>query len=268
MRSILESRFFQRALITVIVLNTATIGAETSAVLTDHIGGILHTVDRVTLAVFVVELGARAYAYRGAFLKDPWNHFDAVIVAGALIPASGPVSVLRALRILRALRLVSAVPSMRKVVTALLAAIPGMASIIGLLVLVMYVSAVLATELFGQAAPAYFAELPVSLFTLFQMMTGDAWSDITRTVMAEHPWAWVFFIGYILVSTFVVLNLFIAVVVNAMDEQSTSSEEERTDEQLATVLAELARLHAKIDAIQAAPAVPVVPDGRLPTGTA
>ncbi|MEV6865651.1 ion transporter [Streptosporangium subroseum] len=253
MRSFLETSRFQRALVAVIVLNAITIGCETSSYLTDRIGGLLHVVDRIILAVFVVELAVRLYAYRGAFFKDPWNWFDALIVGIALIPASGPASVLRALRILRALRLVSAVPSMRKVVAALLAAIPGMAAIIGLLLLVMYISAVLSTKLFGEIAPEYFAELPTSLFSLFQIMTGEAWPDIAEQVMQEQPWAWVFFVGYILISTFVVLNLFIAVVVNAMDDQNTSAEEQRTENQLTAVLDELTRLHAKIDAMQTDP---------------
>jgi voltage-gated sodium channel len=252
-RSFLETSRFQRALVAAIVVNAITIGCETSSYLTDRIGGLLHVVDRIILAVFVVELAARLYAYRGAFFKDPWNWFDAIIVGIALIPASGPASVLRALRILRALRLVSAVPSMRKVVAALLAAVPGMAAIIGLLLLVMYISAVLATKLFGEIAPEYFDELPTSLFSLFQIMTGESWPDIAEQVMQEQPWAWVFFVGYILLSTFVVLNLFIAVVVNAMDDQNTSAEEQRAENQLAAVLDELTRLHAKIDELQKAP---------------
>ncbi|MDH2425310.1 ion transporter [Sphaerisporangium sp. TRM90804] len=251
MRSFLETRAFQRFIVAVIVFNAVTIGFETSSYLMERIGGPLHVLDRIVLGVFVVELAARLYAYRAAFFRDPWNWFDTVIVAVALVPASGPASVLRALRILRALRLISAVPSMRKVVNALLAAIPGMASIIGLLVLVMYISAVLATQLFGEVAPDHFDELPTSLFTLFQIMTGEAWPDIAATVMAEMPWAWVFFVGYILMSSFVVLNLFIAVVVNAMDGQSTSEEERRTENQLGAVLEELARLNAKIEAMQA-----------------
>jgi len=250
-RSFLENPAFQRFLIALIVFNAITIGAETSSYLTGRIGGLLYAVDRIVLVVFVVELAARLYAYRGAFFKDPWNWFDTVIVAIALVPASGPASVLRALRILRALRLVSAVPSMRKVVNALLAAIPGMASIIGLLILVMYVSAVLTTELFGETAPDYFDELPTSLFSLFQIMTGEAWPDIAEEVMDEKPWAWIFFVGYILMTTFVVLNLFIAVVVNAMDDHSTSAEEQRAEERLNAILRELARLNAKIEAMQA-----------------
>ncbi|MER5420206.1 ion transporter [Streptosporangium roseum] len=252
-RSFLETRLFQRTVIAVIVINAITIGCETSSYLTDRIGGFLHVVDRVALAVFTVELVARLYAHRGGFFKDPWNWFDAIIVVVALIPASGPTSVLRTLRIMRALRLVAAVPSMRKVVGALFAAMPGMGAIIGLLVLVMYVSAVMATQLFGELVPEHFDELPTSLFTLFQVMTGEAWPDIAQKVMAEKPWAWLFFVGYILMASYVVLNLFIAVVVNAMDDQNTSAEEQRTEDQLTTVLNELARLHDRIDAMQGVP---------------
>lgn len=251
MRSFLETPAFQRSVIAVIVFNAVAIGCETSSYLMERIGGLLHVVDRVVLALFVVELAARLYAYRGAFFKDPWNWFDTIIVAVALIPTSGSTSVLRTLRIVRALRLVSAIPSMRNVINALLTAIPGMASIVGLLILVIYIFAVIATQLFGEVAPGYFGELPTSLFSLFQIMTGEAWPDIAEQVMSEKPWAWVFFVGYILVSTFVVLNLFIAVVVNAMDDYNTSAEERRTENQLNAVLEELVRLNAKIEALQA-----------------
>ncbi|MFF0579861.1 ion transporter [Streptosporangium saharense] len=249
-RRILESSRLQRTVVAVIVINAITIGCETSSYLVEHLGGLLHIVDRIAVAVFAVELAARLYAYRGDFFRDPWNWFDTIIVSIALIPASGPTSILRTMRILRALRLVSAISSMRNVIDALLSAIPGMLSIVGLLVLVMYVSAVLATQLFGGIAPEHFAELPTSLFTLFQVMTGEAWPDIAEKVMAQQPWAWVFFVGYILMTTFVVLNLFIAVVVNAMDDQNTSAEEQRTEDHLADIAVELARLHAKIDALQ------------------
>ncbi|MEV4527081.1 ion transporter [Streptosporangium sp. NPDC049304] len=250
-RSLLENPLLERFVIAVIVFNAITIGAETSPFLIERIGGLLHVADRIVVAIFVVELAARLYAYRGAFFRDPWNWFDTVIVAIALVPASGPASVLRALRILRALRLVAAVPSMRKVVNALLAATPGMASIVGLLALVMYVFAVLATQLFGEVAPDYFDELPTSLFSLFQIMTGEAWPDIADQVMDEIPWAWTFFVIYILMTTFVVLNLFVAVVVNAMDDYNTSAEEQRTEDKLNTVLKELSRLNATVEAMRA-----------------
>ncbi|MEV6984002.1 ion transporter [Sphaerisporangium sp. NPDC051017] len=246
-RSVLETQLVQRAVILVIVVNAVTIGCETSVYLTARIGGLLHVVDRIALGIFVLELAARLYAYRKSFFRDPWNWFDALIVTIALIPASGPTSVLRALRILRALRLLSVVPSMRRVVNALLAAVPGMASIIGLLVLMIYIAAVIATKLFGDIAPERFDELPRSLFTLFQIMTGDDWGSTAQTVMEQKPWAWIFFIVYILMSTFVALNLFIAVVVNAMNEAEPSPAETATQAELQRLRQDLASVNAKLD---------------------
>ncbi|MFC6081918.1 ion transporter [Sphaerisporangium aureirubrum] len=246
-RAVLERPLVQRAIITVIVVNAVTMGMETSDYLMDHAGGLLHVVDRAALAIFTVELAARLYAYGRSFFKDPWNWFDAVIVTVSLVPASGPTSVLRALRILRALRLVSAVPSMRRVVGALLAAVPGMASIIGLLVLMVYIAAVITTKLFGDLVPARFEDLSSSLFTLFQIMTGDDWGTVAHEVMAHRPWAWIFFIAYILMSTFVALNLFIAVVVNAMNDAEPSPAETRAQADLEAMRQELSAVNAKLD---------------------
>ncbi|MFI7420470.1 ion transporter [Nonomuraea sp. NPDC049684] len=264
-RAVLEHRLTQRAVIGVIVLNAATIGCETSAYLMEQAGGLLHAVDRIALAVFTVEIAARLFAYRRAFFADPWNWFDTVIVAIALVPASGPASVLRALRILRALRLVSAVPSMRRVVSALLSAVPGMASIIGLLVLMIYIAGVIATKLFGEIMPERFDELPRSLFTLFQIMTGDDWGNVAQAVMEHKPWAWVFFIAYILMSTFVALNLFIAVVVNAMNDAEPSPAETRAQAELAEVKQQLAAVNAKLDQLLLA-REGVTADGRAEAG--
>ncbi|GAA3712088.1 hypothetical protein GCM10022224_092050 [Nonomuraea antimicrobica] len=247
MRAVLESSLVQRTIIAIIVVNAVTIGCETSAYLMERVGGLLYAIDRIALAIFTAEIAARLYAYRGRFFADPWNWFDAVIVAVALVPASGPTSVLRALRILRALRLVSAVPSMRRVVGALLAAVPGMASIIGLLVLMIYIAAVIATKLFGDIVPERFDELPRSLFTLFQIMTGDDWGNVAQEVMEDKPWAWIFFIVYILMSTFVALNLFIAVVVNAMNDVEPSRAEAAAGTELESVRQELAAVNAKLD---------------------
>ena len=216
-RRLVETGRFQRAIMTVIVVNAITLGVEASSSLDPGVDRALGMLDRAALAIFVVELLLKLYAYRLRFFKDPWNCFDFVIVAIALVPTTGAFSVLRALRILRALRLISVVSSMRRVVAALLAAIPGVASIVALLVLVVYVSAVMATKMFGQIAPDHFGHLGRSLWTLFQVMTGEAWPEIADTVMGERPLAWLFFLLFILISTFVMLNLFLAVMVNAME---------------------------------------------------
>lgn len=217
--ALVESRPFQRTIIVLIVLNAIVLGLETSPAATASYGPLLQAIDRAMLAVFVVELVLRLFAHRAAFFRDPWSVFDLIIVGIALVPASGPLAVLRALRVLRVLRLVSASKSMRGVVGALLGALPGMGSIAALLALVLYVAAVMATKLFGAISPEYFGSLGGSLFTLFQIMTMEGWADIARDIMAQAPFAWIFFLAFILVSTFTVLNLFIAVVVNAMQEQ-------------------------------------------------
>jgi voltage-gated sodium channel len=229
----------------VIVFNAITLGLETSDSVMTHAGGVLHFLDRVVLGIFIVELSLRIYAHGWEFLRDPWSVFDLLIVSVSLVPASGGLSVLRALRILRALRLVSAVPGMKKVVSGLLSAIPAMLSIIVLLGLVLYIGAVLATELYGKSSPEYFGDLGDSLFTLFQVMTGEAWPDIAQAVLTEHPTAWIFFVGYILVSTFVVLNLFTAVVVSAMEPER--SEENEHD---AALLKEIRALRAEVAIIR------------------
>ncbi|MEV7006791.1 ion transporter [Streptosporangium sp. NPDC051022] len=262
-RAALEAQRFQQVIIAVIVINSATLGLETSAGAVERYGTALTVVDHVALYIFVAELLAKIYVYRGRFFLDPWNLFDTSIVMISLLPTAGGLSVLRALRILRALRLISVVPSLRKVVTALLNAVPGMTSIVLLLGLVLYVTAVMGTKLYHATAPDYFGDLPTSLFTLFQMMTGDGWSDITREVMDEHPSAWIFFVVFMLVCTFVVLNLFIAVVVSAMederDEENARATIRATEEMSAAVLAELTALRAEVRELR--DRVPVTPGG-------
>ena len=221
-RALAEHKGFQRLVIVLIVFNAVTLGLETSARVMASFGDVLHVADRVTLAVFVAELLLRIYGYGWRFFTDAWSIFDLLVIGVALVPAAGPLSVLRALRILRALRLVSAVPSMRRVVAGLLTAVPGMASVAALLALVMFVAGVMATQLFAAITPVYFGDLGTTLFTLFQIMTGEAWPDVAREVMAEAPPAWIFFVVYILVSSFAVLNLFIAVVVRGMEDQMTA----------------------------------------------
>lgn len=218
---LVESNRFQMFIIGVIVINAITLGAETSTVLNANFGPLLTLIDHLALTIFTLELGARLYAFGWKFFKDPWNVFDFVIVAIALIPAAGPLSVLRSLRILRALRLVAMVPSMRRVVTALVRSIPGLLSLSGLLALLVYIGGVIASNLFGDTGDPRFTGLGPTLLTLFQITTGDGWSDVMRDLMEQKPLAWIFFLVYLMVGSFTMLNLFIAVVCSAMQEEIT-----------------------------------------------
>ncbi|MCY7411891.1 MAG: ion transporter [Salinibacterium sp.] len=249
-RVLIEDVRFERAIAALIVANAITLGLETSPAVVARFGGLLHVIDRTVLGVFVVELLSRFFVYRTRVFHDPWRVFDFVIVGIALMPASGAFSILRALRVLRVLRLVSLVPSMRGVVSALLTALPGMASIVGLMALVLYVSAVLATNLFRAIAPEFFGDLGTSLFTLFQVMTVEGWPDIARRVMAQSPYAWMFFVAYLLIATFMVLNLFIAVVVNAMQSQVTEDLKGEGEAHTRLILDEVRSLRQEIEALR------------------
>lgn len=208
---------FQRVVIGLILLNAVTLGLETSASIMARWGHILLTLDAVLLWLFTAELALRFYAFRGRLFRDPWGLFDIVVITIAWLPAAGPLSVLRALRILRVLRLISVLPSLRLVVEAMLKALPGMGSIVLLMALVFYVFGVMATKLFGDILPERFGTLGNTLFTLFQMMTLESWAEANvRPILAQQPLAWMFFVPFILLATFVVLNLFIGVIVDSI----------------------------------------------------
>jgi voltage-gated sodium channel len=250
---ILKDPRTEHVVLGLIIFNAITLGLETSGTIVGQYGDLLYALDRAVLTVFVVELVARMVVFRAAFFRDPWSLFDLFVVGIALVPVTGSLSVLRALRILRVLRLVTAVPSLRRVVGGLITALPGMGSILLLLLLIFYVFSVMAAKLFGSSHPELFGDLGTAAYTLFQVMTFDDWSaGIVKPLLAEHPYAAVFFIVFILLSTFMVLNLFIGVVVSALDEETArdapklthpAGSEER-------VLAELAALRADIAALR------------------
>lgn len=243
----LEQPALQRLLIGLILLNAAVLGLETSRSIMEAWGSWLVAVDRAILAIFVVEIALRLLAHRLAFFRDPWSVFDFTVVAIALIPASGPLAVLRALRVLRVLRLITLVPSMKGVVGGLLAALPGLGSVAAIIGLIFYVSAVIATKLFAADFPQWFGSLGASAFTLFQVMTLESWAmGIVRPVMEIYPVAWIFFLVFILASTFTLLNLFIAVIVNAIQNEAVVSASEAKVSETAMLRAEIGELRAAL----------------------
>ena len=226
LKSIVESHGFSLAVTIVIAINAVTLGLETWPLAMQTAGPLLLALDRAALWFFTVEIGLKLWLYRGRFFRDAWNIFDFVIVAIAWVPTAGPLSVLRALRIIRALRLLSIVPQMRTVIGALFRALPGMGSVIAVLGLVFYVAAVMATKLFGADFPAWFGSVGASMYSLFQIMTLESWSmGIVRPVMEQYPYAWLFFVPFIIVTSFAVLNLFIALIVNSMQSMQAETNE-------------------------------------------
>lgn len=274
LRRLVDHPMTERLVIALIVVNAITLGLETSASVTAEWGGLLQVLDRLLLTVFVAELAARMVVRGPRFFADPWNVFDFVVVGIALLPATGSLSVLRSLRILRVLRLITAVPSLRAVVSALIGALPGMGSIMMLLMLIFYVGAVMATKLFGETHEDTFGSIGASMLSLFQVMTLDAWSDgLMRPMLEKHPHAWLFFIPFVLVSAFIVLNLFIGVVVSALETERDADRMRRQEgaetlsETLGNASADLARVAASLESLQArVAAVEVMPKGRPRAG--
>ncbi len=228
-KNTVESRWFQNFIITIILINGAVLGIQTIEGLTPSSMLILDMVDKICLTIFVIELSMKLVIYRTSFFRRGWNIFDLIIVGISLIPASGQLSILRALRILRLLRLITTVDSIRRVVSGMLIAIPGVGSVGALLLIFFYIGAVISTTLFGDQFPQWFGNLGRSMYSLFQIMTLESWSmGIVRPVMEEFPYAWIFFIPFIMVTTFMVLNLFIGIIVDAI---ATVKEQDNVDRQ-------------------------------------
>ncbi|MFT7007455.1 MAG: voltage-gated sodium channel [Colwellia sp.] len=243
-----ESKQFQNFLIFLILFNAITLGLETSQFGKNN-AALLYIIDTTILVMFTIELLLKLFVYRSDFFRSGWNWFDFIIVAISWAPASGALSVLRAFRILRVLRLLSVVPQMRRVIGALGHSLPGMASVVGVLSIIFYVSAVLTTKIFGSHSDAnmqeWFGSIGSSAYTLFQVMTLESWSmGIVRPTMELFPLSWVFFVPFIIITSFAVLNLFIGIIVDAMQ---VMHEEEGKPKQVIATKEDILLLEEKID---------------------
>lgn len=252
MRSVLanwlEKPLIRNGIIGVIILNAIVLGMETSPTLMASAGDVILMIDRICLSIFVVELVAKLIAYRGRFFRDGWNIFDFVIVGIALVPASEGLSVLRALRILRVLRVISATPRLRRVVEGFITALPGMGSVFLLMSLIFYIGAVMATKLFSDSFPEWFGDLGRSGYSLFQIMTLESWSmGIVRPVMEVYPYAWMFFVPFIMVTTFAVVNLLVGLIVNSMQDAHAEEANTATDAYRDEVLRRLEAIEKRLD---------------------
>jgi voltage-gated sodium channel len=237
-RRVVSSRQWEYFIVGLIIVNAIVLGMMTSSQIMARVGPLLSALDGAIVGVFVVEIALRIAAFRLSFFRDPWSLFDLFVVAVALVPASREFSVLRALRILRVLRLISVIPTLRRVVAGLIAALPGMGSIVFLMVIIFYVFSVMATALYGETFPEWFGSIGRSAYSLFQIMTLESWSmGIVRPVMEVHPYAWAFFVPFIMVTAFAVLNLFIGIIVSGMqqevEEEAASSRDLLMEEQSA-----------------------------------
>lgn len=277
-----ESPWFVNLITALIVLNAIILGALTYKTLPTNASVALQSIDRAITWIFAVEILVKLAAYRIRFFKSGWNWFDFVVVGISLVPGGEGMSVLRALRVLRVLRLLHVVPMMKRITEALLKALPGMGAILAVLGLITYVAAVMATNMYGQTDTEevleLFGDLPRSAFTLFQVMTMDGWRfEVVQKVINDgNPYAWVFFLTFIFLASFAVLNLFIALIVEALQMEQEAAQEEQMEkleeledeaeeahderEEILHVLRQVQAELAELRAERSATGVPVMPD--------
>jgi voltage-gated sodium channel len=247
--AVLRSRVFEIAITILIVANAAVLGLETYPGLFAQYERPFELFNTTVLAIFVVEILLKMMVFGRSFWRDGWSWFDMAIIGVSLAPSAGGFAALRAFRAVRLLRLITFVPSLRRVVEGLIRALPGLGSIIVLLLLLLYVFSVISTRLYGETHPEFFGSLEASAFTLFTVMTLEGWPDVARSVMEQHPWSWLFFVVFIMLSSFAVLNLIIGVIVDAMQSQAeirAERLEKLVDDEQDILMAEIGRLRAEI----------------------
>lgn len=259
LREFLEHHKVQKFIIGIILFNAITIGFETDKMLMANYAELFDTFDDIVLGIFIVEILLKLYAYGLRFFLNPWNVFDFLIVTIAALPSAGVFSVFRTLRILRTLRLLKNVPKLRIIIESLVRAIPSIGWIFLLVAIFYYIFAVIGVNVYGDKFPQWFGTMGESTFTLFQIMTLESWSSgIARPIIEEMPYAWVFFVPFILIATYVTLNIFIAIVVNTMNElhiaenlQKEQAILERKERERLILLAKIETLTEKLDRIEA-----------------
>ena len=235
--SAVEGVLFRNFITTLIIVNAIILGVLTyEKTLPTGFVSSLSWFDRAVTVVFAVEIALKLFVYRLNFFKAGWNWFDFLVVGISLVPGGAAFSVMRAMRVLRILRLLHIVPMMRRITEALLNALPGMGAILAVLALLTYVGAVMATNLFGntdnEEVLQLFGDLPSSAYSLFQVMTMDGWRfEVVQKVVDDgNPYAPFFFLIFIFIASFAVLNLFIALIVDALAAEQRAATEEHLDD--------------------------------------
>ncbi|KAI2501662.1 hypothetical protein MHU86_12786 [Fragilaria crotonensis] len=221
---IVNNEIVQVSMVVLIIINAAVMGVATFDFVTDDPATeeLFENIDKGFLIIYTVELGMQFIYFGWQLVRDPWLLFDLVVVVASWgldmkSDVGGQFQIIRAFRIFRAFRLITRIKVLRDLVAAIGEVIPRMTAIAMLLVLIFYIFAVLFTELFKDLvlSQPYFTSLDLSLFTCYEMMTLE-WASIAREVMAQRTWAWIPFLAFVMITGFMVFNLIIAVICDAV----------------------------------------------------
>lgn len=239
------------SILAIILANAILLGLETSPTIMLRYGFLLHTLDSICLTIFVIELALKLFSRGFLFFQDPWNLFDFFIIGISLAPISEGFSVLRALRILRVLRALSFAPRLRRTIEGFVSSLPGMSSVFILMAIIFYIGSVISTKLFASEFPMWFGSLGKSAYTLFQIMTLESWSmGIVRPVMEIYSHAWMFFVPFILITSFAVVNVLVGLIVNSMHNAHSEEATEATDAYRDDVLKQLKEISNRLNKLE------------------
>ncbi len=231
LQNFIENKFVTNFILAVIIFNSIVLGLLTYPQICNKFGTFLHNSCTVCVIIFTIEIFIKLYVYGKNFFKDGWNNFDFILVAMSWIPTGGAFSSFRAFRVLRALRalrLVTRLNRLKIIVQAIIESIPNVGWASLLLLLIFYIFSIMGTTMFAEAFPEFFGSIGKSMYSLFQIMTLESWSmGIARPVIAVFPAAWIYFISFILSSSFIVMNVIVGVVVNAIGELSENARKEQ-----------------------------------------
>jgi voltage-gated sodium channel len=240
-RTLADSTRFQNAIFAVIAFNAVVLGFDTYDGIRDDVGDLLTILNDACLGVFVVELAIRIVAYGRRpqdFFKEGWNVFDFVVIGAAFLPGLRQnATLLRLVRLLRVVRLVSVLPELRVLIAGMGRALPPIGSMGVLAVLFLYVYGMLGWILFGDEIPERWGDIGDAMLTLFTVFTLEGWNDVMFEAQEVHGWSWIFFISFVLLASLLLINILIAIIINAMEEAREAEQR-----------AEVARLEAEAEA--------------------
>lgn len=217
-----NSKWFEYSIISLILVNAAVLGLETSASINQKYHSLFIFINQFVLAIFVLEAAMKITAVSpniSKYFRDGWNIFDFSIVVLSFVPATGQFAIIaRLARLLRVVRLISALPELRLIVSTLIRSIPSMGNVILLMSIIFYVYAIMGFHLFHEHDPQHWGNVGIALLSLFRIATLEDWTDLMYIGMEVSPVAWIFFVSFVVIGTFVVINLFIAIIINNLDD--------------------------------------------------
>jgi voltage-gated sodium channel len=220
-RRIADSPRFQSFIMGVIVANAVTLGLGTYD-FSSGVDSLLLTLDDVFLGIFVVELAIRIAAFGRRpqdFFRDGWNVFDFVVIGLAFLPGLREnATLLRLARLLRVVRLVTVMPDLRILVRAMARSIPPITSLALLTVLLIYIYGMVGWILFHTEDPEQWGNIGEAMLSLFQILTLENWPQYLEAGQAIYPASWIFFVSYVLLASFLVINILIAIIINSVEE--------------------------------------------------